>query len=141
MCLCNDIPSLQNLKWLSLLKAMAKTCFLLATNIWKILKLIFLMKFFAIQKKDFCDPNIFSGTELELKKIQLNQMSSWISYQCLNLWERYDTYAVLIRIQVPCFWFYKKLPWGPLKGFAVLRTSSVVSHTECVREKTVWLAN
>lgn len=34
------------------------------------------MKLFAIQKKAFCDPNIFSGTELELKKIQLNQMSS-----------------------------------------------------------------
>jgi len=51
MCLCNDIPSLQNSKWLSLLKAMAKICFLLTANIWKILKLIFLMKFFAIQKK------------------------------------------------------------------------------------------
>lgn len=141
MCLCNDIPSLQNSEWLSLLKAMAKTCFLLAVDVWEILKLIFKMKFFAIWKEDFCDPNIFSGTELVLKKVQLNQMSSWISYQCLNLWERYDIYAVLIKIQVPRFWFYKRLPRSPLKGFAILHISSVVSHTECVREKTVWLAN
>lgn len=68
MCLYNDIPSLQNSKRLSLPKAMAETCFLLAAKIWKILKPNFKIKFFAIQKKHFCDPSIFSGTDLELKK-------------------------------------------------------------------------